>query len=146
MMTLQTVAAPLAAQQSGSGLPFIFFLGIMVVLFYFFLLRPQRNRQRQQQALLRSVGTGARVMTTSGIYGTILAVEGDDVVLEIAPGVEVRLLKQAIMRIVEDQDVESDQDDAQYDDQGDEPADAAQDDQSAAGPEGTTKSSSKPSA
>ena len=47
-----------------------------------------------------TVTPGARVRTTAGMYATVSAVDGDDVILEVAPGVEVRYMKRAIMEVV----------------------------------------------
>jgi len=80
----------------GGLLPFI----VLAVLFYLLLIRPQRNRQRQAQALLSNVGAGDTVMTSSGMFATVAEVEDDAVLLEVSPGVEVRFLKGAIQRIV----------------------------------------------
>ena len=43
---------------------------------------------------------GARVRTTAGMYATVVDVDGDDVILEVAPGVEVRYMKRAVMDVV----------------------------------------------
>lgn len=93
-----------AGKPSGGGNSFVFLL-IIVVLFgllYFVTIRPQRNRQRQALQTQREVGPGARVRTTAGMYGTVTAVDGDDVILELSPGVEVRFLRRAIMEVVSD--------------------------------------------
>jgi len=93
----------LAAGKSSSSSGSLLFLLIIVVLFgllYFVTIRPQRNRQRQAMQTQREVGPGARVRTTAGMYATVSAVDGDDVILEVAPGVEVRFLRRAIMEVV----------------------------------------------
>lgn len=80
---------------------------LMVVGFYFLLIRPQRTRQRAQQALLSSLEVGDEVMTTGGIFGTLVEIDEDEGVLtvEIAPGIRVRMLRQGIaQRFVEDED------------------------------------------
>lgn len=51
-----------------------------------------------------SLRPGVRVMTTSGMYATVVAVDDDGVVLEIAPGVEARFVKQAVMQVVAETD------------------------------------------
>src|SRR5918992_2343326 len=141
MMTLHE-AAPLVAQNSGSNAAVMqfLFLGLIVVAFYFFLIRPQRNRQRRQQQLQNSVRPGARIMTTNGMYATVVAVDDDGIVLEIAPGVEARFVKQAIMQIVEQGDAADDAEDELDDDR---PEDA---DEPAPEERAASKSSSKPSA
>ena len=81
---------------------------MMVVLFalmWFLLIRPQQKRTRQQQALLSSLSEGQEVMTAGGLYGTIRDVDIEEVVLEIAQGVEVRIDKRAVVNVVEE-DVE----------------------------------------
>ena len=90
------------SKSSGSG---YFFLIIIVVLFgllYFVTIRPQRNRQRAAQQTQRDVVPGTRVRTTAGMYATVMRVEDQDVILEVAPGVEVRMLRRAIMDVVPD--------------------------------------------
>ena len=76
-------------------------LPIMFVGMYFLLIRPQQKRVRAQQDLLRAVGDGDEVMTTSGMYGYVTAIEGDMVWLEIAEGVDIRISKSAIAKRVE---------------------------------------------
>lgn len=78
---------------------------MMVVLFglmWFLLIRPQQRKQKQQQALLGSLVPGQEVMTAGGLYGTIADVDIEEVVLEIAPGVQVRVDKRAIVTVVEE--------------------------------------------
>jgi preprotein translocase subunit YajC len=78
---------------------------IIVVLFgvlYMTMIRPQRNRQRAAQQMQRTVVPGTRVRTTSGMYGTVVSVEDQDVVVEVAPGVNIRMLRRAVMDVVQD--------------------------------------------
>jgi preprotein translocase subunit YajC len=93
---------------------------LMIVGFYFLLIRPQRNRQRAQQTLLASLEVGDEVMTTGGMFGSIIEIDEDEgvVTVEIAPGTRVRMLRQGIaQRFVEDEDVDDedagDEDDAE---------------------------------
>ena len=95
----------LAANTSKSSGGSYLFLVAIVVLFgvlYFVTIRPQRNRQRAAQQTQRGVVPGTRVRTTAGMYATVVAVEDQDVILEVAPGVEVRYLRRAIMDVVPD--------------------------------------------
>ena len=92
-----------ASTKSGSTnlLPIL----IIVVLFgvlYMTMIRPQRNRQRAAQQMQNTVMPGARVRTTAGIYGTVKSVEDGDVVIEVAPGVDIRMLRRAVMDVVQD--------------------------------------------
>ena len=51
---------------------------LLIVGFYFLLIRPQRNRQRAQQALVASLEVGDDVMTSGGIFGTIVDIDDDE--------------------------------------------------------------------
>jgi preprotein translocase subunit YajC len=88
-------------QQPGGGvigffLPMILIFGI----FYFLIIRPQQRRQRQAQqerdAMLNALKAGDKVVTTGGIYGTIVAVRDSTVQLRIAQSVSVEVLRSAI--------------------------------------------------
>ena len=75
---------------------------LLVAVFYFILIRPQQKQRREIAQLQSTLGPGARVMTGSGLIGTVLAVEADEVVLEVAPGVTNRYVRRAIMRVLPD--------------------------------------------
>jgi preprotein translocase subunit YajC len=94
-------AAEAATKSSGSALTFPILIVLVFVGFYFLMIRPQRRRQQQVQQQQKTVTPGARVRTTAGMYATVVDVDGDDVVLEVAPDVEVRYLKRAIMEVIE---------------------------------------------
>jgi preprotein translocase subunit YajC len=95
-----------AASKSSSGGSYFFLLIVVgvLVLMYFVTVRPQRNRQRQVQQTQSNIEPGQRVRTTSGMYATIVELEGNDVVLEVAPGIEMRFLRRAIMEVLPDED------------------------------------------
>jgi preprotein translocase subunit YajC len=93
-----------ATTTSSKGNPYLFPIIILALfgLLYFVMIRPQRNRQRQAMQMQSGIVPGQRVRTTAGMYATVVSVEGDDVVLEIAPGVNVRYMRRAIMNVVPD--------------------------------------------
>lgn len=76
-------------------------MAAMLLVFWFLVLRPARQRQKKAQELQNSIGVGDDVMTGSGIFGTVVAEEGDRLQLEIAPGVNVWFLRPAIANKVE---------------------------------------------
>lgn len=113
-MTGNTIlAAATAASKSGSSgsTTFLLIIVVMIVVFYFLLIRPQRNRQRRVTEQQNSVLPGARVRTTAGMYATVTEVDGNDVLLEVAPGIEVRYVKRAIMEVLPDESPAPDEDD-----------------------------------
>ena len=116
--------AEAAKKTSGSSTELLLLIVLVFAGFYFMLIRPQRRRQQQAQQQQRTVSPGARVVTTAGMYGTVSAVDGDDVIIEVAPGVDVRYMKAAIRSVVAPGEAE-DAEETVYDD---EPADASAED------------------
>lgn len=94
-------------------------IALMVFAFYFLILRPQKKRQQAVQATLNSLEPGSRVLLGSGLFGTIVSIGDRQAVLEISPGVELTVLKQAIVRTVTaaDEDSDTDEDDLADDDE-----------------------------
>ncbi|HEX6198173.1 MAG TPA: preprotein translocase subunit YajC [Jiangellaceae bacterium] len=78
---------------------------LLVAVFYFLLIRPQQKQRKQLQEVQQSLTPGSKVMTGSGLIGTIEAVEGDEVVLEVAPGVTNRFVRRAIVQVIPDEPV-----------------------------------------
>jgi preprotein translocase subunit YajC len=79
---------------------FIIILVAMLVLMYFLLIRPQRAQQRKAQDMLSALKAGDEVITIGGIYGDVIEVEEDKVVLEIAEDVHIEVTRRAIANIV----------------------------------------------
>ena len=80
------------------------FIALLVVAFYFLILRPQRKRQQAMQQTMNAISPGSRVMLGSGLFGTVVSVGPRQIVLEVSPGAEVTVLKQAISKVVTDAD------------------------------------------
>jgi preprotein translocase subunit YajC len=78
----------------------LIFIALLVAAFYFLILRPQRKRQQAQQQTLKALSPGSRVLLGSGVFGTVVSVGPRQVVLEISPGAELTVLKQAITKVV----------------------------------------------
>jgi preprotein translocase subunit YajC len=90
----------------------VLMLGVMYVL----MIRPQRQRQAQQQSMIDGAGVGDDVLTTGGIYGTISEVEGDDIVVEIADGVTVHMTRRGIAAVLPPEDDDEVEDDEEAED------------------------------
>ena len=103
-MGTTTIAAAAAAKSSSSSFLPLLIIIVLFGLFYVTIIRPQRNRQRNAQATQRQVMPGQRVRTTAGIYGTVVSGDDRDVVVEIAPGVQVTMLRRGIMDVVPEDD------------------------------------------
>lgn len=79
-------------------------IAMMVVAFYFLIVRPQKKRQQAQQETLNSLQPGTRVLLGSGLFGTLTWVGQKQAVIEVSPGVEMTVLKQAVVRTVRESD------------------------------------------
>ena len=84
--------------QDGGGilvwLPWI----LIFVVFYFLLIRPQQKRQKEHRMLLESLRKGDRVVTSSGMFGTIVGIDDKEntVVLRVSENVKIEFLKTSI--------------------------------------------------
>jgi preprotein translocase subunit YajC len=89
----------------------------MFALLWFLLIRPQRARQQQQERLIDSVDVGDEILTSGGIYATVRGVddEANELHVEIAPGIEVRMDRRAVGTIVR-KDEDEDENEAEEDD------------------------------
>ncbi|KQB86496.1 preprotein translocase subunit YajC [Corynebacterium lowii] len=78
----------------------LFILGLLLVFLIpqILLVRKQRGRQQEILATQKSLATGDRVVTASGVHGTVVAVQGDQVELEIAPGMVTTWELLAVVR------------------------------------------------
>jgi len=80
---------------------------LMVVAFYFLILRPQKKRQQALAKMTRELQPGDQVLLGSGLFGTLVSLGTKQAVLEISPGVELTVLKQAIVRRATEADVDA---------------------------------------
>lgn len=82
------------------GLIFPLLLGVAFV--YFFIIRPQKREQDEKQKLLASIKKNDRVITTGGMYGTIVNIKEDEVTLRVddQAKVKVRFAKSSIARVL----------------------------------------------
>ena len=100
-MLISPAYAQAAGISPGGGiemfLPFI----LIIVIFYFLLWRPQQKKLKQHREMLGALKRGDRIVTGGGIIGRIARVEGDDeLIVEIAPEVRVRVSRGTVSDIV----------------------------------------------
>ena len=93
-----------AQSPSGSGVgsvmtQVVFFAAIFAI-FYFLLIRPQQKQKREREALLRTVKKGDRVVTSSGMHGTVVGLDEHTVTLKVSDQVKLQFDRGAIGRIV----------------------------------------------
>jgi preprotein translocase subunit YajC len=76
---------------------------ILIVAFaflWFVLIRPQKRRQAEAARMLNSIDVGDEVLTAGGIYGEVTELHDDDVLVRIAPELEVRVARKAIGAVI----------------------------------------------
>ena len=105
---------------------FLIIMALMLGVMYVLMVRPQRQKQSQQQAMINDASVGDDVLTTGGIYGTITQAEGDDVVVEIASGISVHMTRRGIAAVLPPEEDFEDDDD--LDEAEDDDVDEAEDD------------------
>jgi preprotein translocase subunit YajC len=77
-------------------LPFVLILAV----FWLLILRPQQRRQRELRTLQSALSVGSDVMLSSGIYGTVSSTSDDHVLVDIAPGVTVKVARGAVAQVL----------------------------------------------
>lgn len=82
--------------QSGSVSTSLIFLALMFVAFYLLLIRPQQKRMRDQRSMQSSLQIGDQIRTLGGFQVTIKRFDEDLITVELSPGVEARIVKQAV--------------------------------------------------
>jgi preprotein translocase subunit YajC len=98
----------LMAQAAGTGglmafLPLVIIMGI----FYVLLILPAQRRQKKTQQMINALKNGDKVVTSGGLFGTIVGIEGDSIQLRIADQVKVKVLRSAVTGLQPDGKEES---------------------------------------
>ena len=82
----------LQAQQPQQGPEgFIITMVLMIIIFYFLLIRPQKKRADKHKEMVKQLSAGDQVITNSGIFGKISAIDDTSVTLEVAKGTRIRV-------------------------------------------------------
>ncbi|MDR1386611.1 MAG: preprotein translocase subunit YajC [Propionibacteriaceae bacterium] len=84
-------------------------VGLLIVGLYFMMIRPAKRQQQAQQNLMNALSVGDRVMLNSGVYGTIRHLGDRQAIIEISPGVDLTVVRRAIVK-----SVQSDEEDFEY--------------------------------
>lgn len=80
----------------GSGMEGILLIVAMIAIFYFMMIRPQQKQQKKLQQMRNALKAGDKVITAGGICGKIAEVKDDYVIVTVADGVKIRVLKTAV--------------------------------------------------
>lgn len=77
-------------------------MGVIFAIIYFLIMRPQQKKQREVQQMLRNLKKGDRVVTASGIYGTITALDEKIVSLQVDDKVRIKISRQSVAALSEE--------------------------------------------
>lgn len=110
-MLMESVAWAQGTNGGGSGagtilslVPFV----LIFVIFYFLLILPQQKKQKQQRAMLDALKKGDKVITASGIWGTVANLGKETVTLQIADNTKIKMQREHIARLrVDNEEKES---------------------------------------
>ena len=85
-------------------MPAYLFILVLLGIVWFFLIRPRQRQVRAQQQQVSALQVGDEIVTAGGIYGTVKAIDGDELRLEVAPDVVVRIAKRAVAAVLTERD------------------------------------------
>jgi preprotein translocase subunit YajC len=83
---------------------FFVLIALAFLLMWLLLIRPQRRRQSQQVTMQESLDVGDEVVTAGGLYGTVARLDEDEVAVEVADGVVVRIARRAIAGVIPEEE------------------------------------------
>jgi len=87
----------------GAGnMSFLLMMGLVFVVMYFFMIRPQQKRQKELRKFRESLQKGDKVVTSGGIYGTIVEIKDHYALVEVDQNVKLRFDKSTILKDMSD--------------------------------------------
>ena len=97
-----TPAYAQAAGGAGAGAAFAQFIPLILIfaIMYFLMIRPQQKRVKAHRTMVENVKKGDRVVTQGGILGKVVSVGEDELEVEIATGVRVRVIRSTLAQVV----------------------------------------------
>lgn len=88
------------AGPQGAGIEFFLMIGVFFLIMYFMIIRPQSKRAKEHKQLVESLSKGDEIITSGGMAGKITSVDDAFVQLEVAPGVDIRMQRQAVTTVM----------------------------------------------
>ena len=79
---------------------FLIVVVILFALFWLLVIRPQRRRQATLNQTIANLEVGDEIVTAGGLYGHVVGVGDDELLVEIAPGTNVRIARRAVAGVV----------------------------------------------
>lgn len=80
----------------GGGLSGMLMIVAMIVIFYFFMIRPQQKKQKEIKKAREAMKNGDKVVTAGGIHGKIKDIADATIMIEVAPGMQIKVDKSSV--------------------------------------------------
>ncbi len=98
MNILYLLPAQAAAPQAGSSWSMWIMLALVFVVMWFFMIRPQRKQQKELDNFRKSLKKGDKVVTIGGIFGTVVEIREESILMEVDNNVKIRVSKNALVK------------------------------------------------
>lgn len=95
------MAAPAGEGQGGNPLGMFVPMLIIFAIFYFMLIRPQQRKEKERRRMIQNIESGARVVFSGGILGTVTNVKEHTFVIKVADNVKMEVARGAVNRVLE---------------------------------------------
>lgn len=92
----QSTILLLEQQAEGGGISGMLMIVAMIAIFYFFMIRPQSKKQKELKKAREAMQNGDKVVTAGGIHGKIKDISEATVIMEVAPGVTIKVDKSSV--------------------------------------------------
>jgi preprotein translocase subunit YajC len=85
----------------GGGMETILMMAAIMGIFYFLMIRPQQKKMKAHKAMVAAIAKGDKIVTSAGFFGSVSKVDEDSITVELAEGVKVKMLPDAISQVIE---------------------------------------------
>ena len=105
--TAYAMGAPAGQTGQAGGLTGFLPIIILFAIFYFLLIRPQQKKAKEHKEMIENLKKGNRVVTSGGIFGTIISLDDTTIGLEIAENVKIKVSRPNIAGLITDNDAQA---------------------------------------
>lgn len=106
LAVVQSLVAQQPAPSPGAGMTQVIFLGLMFAAMYFLMIAPQRKKQKEHEKMLKAIGPGDEIVTAGGVFGQVVSVKEDRLVVRIAENTRVELGRSFVSTVTKKSDGE----------------------------------------
>jgi preprotein translocase subunit YajC len=90
-----------ASPAGGGGLQLLLFFGSIIAIWWFLVIRPQTKQATKHRTMVAALKRGDEVVTTSGMFGKVAAVEENAILLDVGKGVKIRFVKDKVSGLLD---------------------------------------------